>query len=252
MKPIAPLFIANWKMQLTVPESVSLARQLHEQTSATQGTIVLCPSFTAIASIRTELPETHLKLGAQDIFYEDRGAFTGAVSPLMVKEYASYVIVGHSERRAYFHEDDAVIGKKVAAALRHELIPVICVGETAEERSSGQSEAVVSRQLRAALAEVKTFEHLVIAYEPVWAISANAGAGAAQTNDVQQMKSVLQSIMNESFGALANNVVYIYGGSVDANNIQDYVNDSTMQGALIGSASQRLDSFLSLIGAVNK
>ncbi len=231
-------------MNTTVAEAVALVSDLKEELHRVRGVEkVLCPPFVSLTVVHNLVYGSSIKLGAQNMHHEERGAFTGEVSPLMVKELCEYVILGHSERRHLFHEDDALVGRKVRAALRLGLRPILCVGERLEERQAGQAQAVVLRQLRAALEEVVTAEGLVVAYEPVWAI----GTGVAATPaDAEAVMAVLQTFLRERFGAAAEEVPLLYGGSVTAANVSEFVRLPSIHGVLVGGASLRAQEFLEI------
>lgn len=233
-----PFLIGNWKMKLSVKESIALARGLAGANVLNfSGTVVVCPSFTALAGVKEALGSTNIFLGAQDVGLEERGAETGAVSVLQLVDLGcKYVIVGHSERRYFFGETDEQVQAKVAVLLKHDVVPIVCVGETAKERATGETEAVLRRQVKAAMQAVED-EDIIIAYEPVWAISPNPPAVASE---VLPMLDIIRSV------AGADNTV-IYGGSVSADNIREYVGENAYAGALVGSESLQADTFLAML-----
>ena len=239
-----PVVAGNWKMNTTVAEAVALVSDLKEELNRVQGVEkVLCPPFVSLTVVRNLVYGSSIRLGAQNMHHEERGAFTGEISPLMVKELCEYVILGHSERRNLFHEDDALVGRKVRAAFRLGLRPILCVGERLEERQAGQAQAVVLRQLRAALEEVSAAQGLVVAYEPVWAI----GTGVAATPaDAEAVMAVLQGFLHERFGDAAEEVPLLYGGSVTAANVSEFVRQPAIHGVLVGGASLRAAEFLEI------
>jgi triosephosphate isomerase len=239
-----PVVAGNWKMNTTVAEAVALASDMKEELHRIRGVEkLLCPPFVSLTAVRSIVYGSSIKLGAQNMHYEDRGAYTGEVSPLMVKELCDYVILGHSERRHLLHEDDELVGKKVKAAFRAGLRPILCVGERLEERQAGQAEAVVSRQLRAALEGVVVPGGLVIAYEPVWAI----GTGVAATpQDAAAMMEAIGSLLRQRFGPGAEGVPLLYGGSVTAANVAEFVRLPNVHGVLVGGASLRAQEFVEI------
>ncbi|HEX5690499.1 MAG TPA: triose-phosphate isomerase, partial [Roseiflexaceae bacterium] len=199
-----PLLAGNWKMYKTVSEATALAEALlHglESAPAHDREVLICPPFTALHALGQRLQGTAIGLGGQDVFYEEQGAFTGAISPLMLRDVGcTYAIVGHSERRQIFGDDDALINRKLHAALRHSLRPILCVGETKPQRDAGQAETIVVDQVRAGLADVDAagLQNVVIAYEPVWAI----GTGDTATpGDAQAMHATIRRTIADLYGA---------------------------------------------------
>ncbi len=243
-----PLIAGNWKMNKTASEGKALAQAIREGLRTDAVEVVLCPPFTAIPAVHAALHGSAIHVGAQNMHWEDAGAFTGEISPVMLKEWCHYVIIGHSERRQYFHEDDEMIRRKVAAAIRHGLIPILCVGETLAQREAGETGAVVAAQTRRAL-EGLTPEQvagLVIAYEPVWAIGTGRAATGADAEEVIQRW--VRGTLAELFGAeTAQQVRVLYGGSVTPENIVEFVCRPSIDGALVGGASLKAESFLGII-----
>lgn len=246
------LLAGNWKMHKTVSEAVELVEALLAGlgTAADRADreVLVCPPYTALHALSSLLQETPIALGAQDVFYEDQGAYTGAISAPMLRDLGcTYVIVGHSERRQIFGDDDRVINRKLQAALRHELKPILCVGETKPERDSGRAEEVVLGQLRAGLAGVDTaaLQQVVVAYEPVWAIGTGDTATPA---DAQAMHAAIRRTLAELYGADAAAGVRIqYGGSVKPDNVDELMACEDIDGALVGGASLKADSFLRIV-----
>jgi triosephosphate isomerase len=247
-----PLIAGNWKMYKTVGEGVELIEALLAGLSDTTATndreVLVCPPFTALYPLSPLLADTPIALGAQDLFHEAQGAYTGAVSPLMLRDVGCrYVIVGHSERRHYFGDDDAAVNRKLRAALAHELRPILCVGESKPQRDAGRAAEIVVGQLCAGLAEVGAEElaQLVIAYEPIWAIGTGDTATAA---DAQAMHATLRRTLGELYGAEPAEQVRIqYGGSVKPDNIDELMAQPDIDGALVGGASLKADSFLRIV-----
>lgn len=246
-----PFVAGNWKMNMTVEQARQLVAELvpvlNEIDSVER---VICPPFTAIVPIFSMLVGTGIGLGAQNMFWENSGAFTGEISPAMVREFCHYVILGHSERRAYFGETDESVAKKVAAAFRIGLVPIVCVGETLEENESGQTEAVVTRQLREGLARVTRDEadKLVIAYEPVWAIGTGRAASVEEARRV--IGDVIRPTLADMFGkSTAQWIRVLYGGSVNGNNAGDFFTQPDIDGALVGGASLKSGEFIKITQA---
>lgn len=232
-------------------EAVHFVRELAQCVSGVRGVeMVVCPPFTALAAVAEELRNLRagIGVGAQNMYWEDEGAYTGEVAPGMLKEIdCRYVILGHSERRQYFGETDAMVNKKVLAALAHDLVPIVCVGERLEERESGTTEAVVRRQVEGSLAGLgaRQAAGLVVAYEPVWAIGTGRTASAS---DAQQVNAFIRGLLRSLFGATAAQAIRIqYGGSVKPGNIAELMAQSDIDGALVGGASLEVDSFTDII-----
>lgn len=244
------LFIANWKMYLSDADAEALARVFLERVAASHVDVAVAPSFTALDRVSRVLRGSPVALGAQDVFWADGGAYTGEVSPLQLKALgARLVVLGHSERRAYLGETDAMVAKKAAAAQGAGLMPVICVGETKEERDAGRHEAVVRAQVEAAVKELAFSDRkrVVVAYEPRWAI----GTGVpCRIEDVRVMHGSIRSTVEALLGgeALAHLRV-LYGGSVDPKNIAEYLASRAVDGALVGGASTRPDDARALMDA---
>lgn len=243
-----PIIAGNWKMNNTVDEAVNLIRDIKKGEKNSDVEVVVCVPFTALWQVKKEIEGTSIKLGAQNMHWEDRGAFTGEISPLMLKEIGiDYVIIGHSERRQYFNETDETVNKKVKAALKYDIKPIICVGETLEEREKGMEKDVVKRQVEAALEDIdkKNIEDIVIAYEPIWAI----GTGKTASNkDANDMISFIRQTVSDKYGENISQSMRIqYGGSVKPNNIKELMTESDIDGALVGGASLKADDFLKLI-----
>jgi triosephosphate isomerase len=244
------LIAANWKMQKTIAEADAFAGRLKEAQLPAGCDLVIFPPFLALASVCAALHETPVAVGAQDLFWEQEGAFTGEVSGRMIADAgASYALVGHSERRHIFGEDDEVVAKKLRAALMNGLKPVLCVGETLEERERGSAESTVRRQLEGGLSGLSTEEmgRVVIAYEPVWAI----GTGRTATpDDAEQMHVFIRGYVEKNFGRdIAGDVIIQYGGSVKPGNAKSLMERENIDGALIGGASLDVDSFLAIAGS---
>ncbi len=237
-------------MNKTVAEARQLVYELLTSLSAVDGVErVLCPPFTALATLVDLLADTGIGLGAQDLHWEPAGAYTGAISPAMVAEHCRYVILGHSERRAYFGETDSTVNRKLQAALRQGLVPIVCVGETLEENEAGRTEEVVSGQLRAGLAGLDSSagRSLVIAYEPVWAIGTGKAATADGANRV--IRDVVRAGLKAVFGAAADEMRILYGGSVKPENAGEYFGQSDIDGALVGGASLKATDFIAIARA---
>jgi triosephosphate isomerase len=226
----------NWKMHNTLRESVLLAQAIKEGLAGLKnGEVVVAPPFTALAAVQEAIQGSPVALAAQNMYCEDKGAFTGEVSPLMLKDVGcTYVILGHSERRKYFSETNEGVNRKVKKALVSGLKPIVCVGETDEERVQGVTQSVVNRQMRGALSGVERIDDVVIAYEPVWAIGTGKVATSAQA---QEVHAFIRGLLEELYGAVARNIRILYGGSVTKDNIAELIAMEDIDGALVGGAS---------------
>ena len=240
----------NWKMHNTIAESIVLAKAIKDGAADFKdGAIVLAPPFTAIFSVGEIIKGSNISLAAQNMYNEDKGAFTGEISPLMLKDAGcSYVIIGHSERRKYFHEQDNHVNLKVKKALTTGLSPIMCVGETDEEREKGVTEDIVGRQIKKGLEGVEKIENAVIAYEPVWAIGTGKVATSAQAQEVHVF---IRGILKNIYGNKADDVRILYGGSVTKDNVGDLIAMADIDGALVGGASLKADGFLSIIKEIS-
>ena len=246
-----PMVAGNWKMNKGLYETRDLIREmLPELHDVEEVEVVICPPFVGLGVARRELDGSTIKLGAQNMHWANSGAFTGEISPLMLKELCEYVILGHSERRAMFSETDETVNKKVLAALAHGLKPIVCVGETLEENQGGMTAEVVSRQVRADLERLtqEQAEQIVIAYEPVWAIGTGLAATPEGANAVH--KDVIRPILREMFGEeIGDGMRILYGGSVNPGNAAELFGQSDIDGGLIGGASLKAESFIALVKA---
>ncbi len=236
----------NWKMHNTIAESIALAKAIKEGTTTIKnGEVVLAPPFTALLSVGETIKGSNVSLAAQNMFYEDKGAFTGEIAPGMLKDIGcAYVIIGHSERRKYFHEQDQDVNLKVKKALAVGLKPIMCVGETDEERVKGITRSVVDRQVKQGLSGVEKIDNVVIAYEPIWAIGTGKVATPAQAQDVH---AFIRCILKDLYGSMANDIRILYGRSVTKDNIGELIAMEDIDGALVGGASLKVDGFLGII-----
>jgi triosephosphate isomerase len=243
-----PLVIGNWKMHGTVAEARDLAQAVRDGLKRLRGVdVAVCPPFTALAAVAETLAGSPVALGAQNCHWEERGAFTGEISPPMLTELGCrFVLLGHSERRHVFRETDEEINRKVAAALRHGLTPVLCVGETAEERRQGLTFTVVEGQLRAgwtALA-AEDIGRCILAYEPVWAIGTGVNATPTQAVEVHVYLRALVSEVGSK--EAAQSIRILYGGSVKADNAAEFTQEPDIDGVLVGGASLQAPSFVTI------
>lgn len=244
-----PFIAGNWKMFNTLRESVNLVKSIKAGVhNVTDCQVVVCPPFTALAKVSKQISEGPMELGAQNMHPETEGAYTGEISPAMLKDVGCrYVILGHSERRQYFGETDVFINEKLKTALKYSIIPIVCVGETLEQREARQQFEVVKTQIDQSLKDLTKSECLkiVVAYEPVWAI----GTGKTATPEIaEQMQSYIRRLLKEKFGeATAKKVPILYGGSVKPDNIAQLIEKPNVDGALVGGASLKAESFIQIV-----
>jgi triosephosphate isomerase len=240
-----PLIAGNWKMNTTLAEAKALAEELLPQLDPLKGVEKLvCPPFVSLPSVAHVLRGSTIRVGAQNMHHEAKGAFTGEVAPGMLKGFADYVILGHSERRQYFHEDDSLINKKVLAALANGLKPILCVGERLEEREGGKTEERISRQVTGGLTNVPANEALVVAYEPIWAIGTGRAATGATANETT---GLIRRLLAAQYGnPFAQKVRILYGGSVTPQNIAEFMGQPEIDGGLVGGASLKAGDFAAL------
>ncbi len=237
------MIAGNWKMFKTVAESRDFIEDLARQFSASPGLIVaVFPPFTALAAVRGL--DAKIRIGAQNMFYEEKGAFTGEISPLMLKDLAEYVLVGHSERREIFHENDVDVNKKLLAALKFGLRPVLCVGETLPEREAGRTLEKVKNQLDKGLEGVRAgdWEQITVAYEPIWAIGTGRNATPGQAQEVHH--HIAARLRKKAPGCT---VKILYGGSVNPENSLELLSQEDISGVLVGGASLKVESFSAII-----
>ena len=241
-----PMIAGNWKMNTTLAEASALVKELIEGLERMTGVeTVLCPPFLSLPLVKELLLGLSIKVGAQNMHFEERGAYTGEISPLMLCGICEYVILGHSERRQYFGETDEVVNDKIRAALAVELTPILCVGERLEQKEAGNTEEVVTRQVRGALNGIESLIGMVIAYEPIWAI----GTGRAETGEgANAIIAIIRNTVARLYGeGTAQEIRILYGGSVTAANIAEYVKQSDIDGALVGGASLKAKEFLTIV-----
>ena len=249
-----PLVAGNWKMNKTVEEARTLVFEMSLALKEIKGVEkVLCPPFPALLAVAALLQGTDIGLGAQNMHWEEKGAFTGEISPLMVAEFCEYIIIGHSERRTYFGETDETVNRRVRAASAHNLTPITCVGETLAENESGRTGEVVRRQILAGLngLDSDSASRIVIAYEPVWAIGSGRASSGENANAV--VRDVIRPALAELFGAQAAQAIRVlYGGSVTAANAAEFFGLPEIDGALVGGASLKADDFVQITRAALK
>ncbi|HQA60969.1 MAG: triose-phosphate isomerase [Tepidanaerobacteraceae bacterium] len=242
-----PLMAGNWKMNNDKRETLDFLSSFLPKVKELTVEIVICPPFTSLYAAAEKLVGTNVKLGAQNMHWEEKGAFTGEVSPLMLKELpCDYVIIGHSERRQYFAETDETVNNKIKSALKHELAPIVCVGETLEQREEGITIDFVMGQVEKALKGIEAEEakKIVFAYEPIWAIGTGKTASAA---DAQEVIGAIRNKISELYNKeVAEAVRILYGGSVKPENIKELMAEADIDGALVGGASLKAESFYAI------
>lgn len=245
-----PLAVANWKMNHSVGETRAFFDSWSEQKKTTKTEVVLCPPFTSLSVFSEKKRAGSFFLGAQNCHWEDKGAYTGEISPLFLADLGCiYVILGHSERRHIFGETDEVINRKVKAVVNHQLIPIFCVGETLSQREADQTLAVIEKQLFAGLKEVdpETVDELVVAYEPVWAIGTGKNATPDQAQEVHvQIRQWITKNWGEEWGQKTR---ILYGGSVTPKNSGVLMDQPDIDGVLVGGASLKVDTFLEIVNS---
>jgi triosephosphate isomerase len=244
-----PIIAGNWKMYNTVSEALALVNELKPLVAGAKNReIVIAPAFTALDAVGKAVSGSNVKLSGQDIYWEEKGAFTGQISPAMLKDVGcEYAIIGHSERRQFFGETDATVNKKIFAAVKFGLTPIICIGETLQEREKGQTFTVLGRQVREGLVNVTKDQiaKMVLAYEPVWAIGTGVTATKEQAEDAHVF---IRKTISSMFGtAAADEVRILYGGSVKPENIAELMDQLNIDGALVGGASLKADSFAKIV-----
>lgn len=243
-----PIIAGNWKMNKTVAEGLDLINGIKAQDLDSQVEALVCVPFTLLTEAKKALKGTDIKLGAQNMYFEESGAYTGEISPAMLEEIGvDYVILGHSERRQIFGETNEIVNKKIQAALRHGIKPILCVGESLEEREAGREVEVVTGQLEESLKGIgaEDMEKLVIAYEPIWAI----GTGkTASSDDANKMLGDIREKLSSLYGQDVKDRVRLqYGGSVKPATIKELMDKPEVDGALVGGASLKVDDFTKLI-----
>lgn len=249
------IIAGNWKMYKNNSEAVNLVRQLKNklEKKPANTTVIVCPPFTALSNVSEELKGSKIKVGAQNVFALEEGAFTGEISPKMIKSAgAKYVIIGHSERRHYFKEDERLINKKVRLALKNQLTVILCIGETLEERKQKLTRDIVANQLEWNLKQIKASElkNIVIAYEPVWAIGTGKTAMPKQAQEVHAfLRVVIDALYNDGVG---NKLTILYGGSVKPDNAEGLLSQPDIDGALVGGACLVANDFMKIIRASDK
>jgi triosephosphate isomerase len=249
MRNRTPIIAGNWKMNLALDQAIELVKGIHYGLPFPgEVEVVVAPTFLYLRQVVEQLKDSYIAVAAQNLYFEDQGAFTGECSGKFIKEVgADYVIIGHSERRHYFFETDEIINKKIKAAFRNRLFPIVCIGETLDEREAGEVEVVIERQVMEGLSGLALPEisALIIAYEPVWAIGTGKTASPRQVEEVHQL---IRSLLSSRFGEQAAGYTRIlYGGSVKPVNSRELLSLSNVDGALVGGASLNVSDFIEII-----
>jgi triosephosphate isomerase len=241
-----PLIAANWKMNTTASEAVELVQRILGALDWIDNVEkVICPPYISLTTVVKIIKGSSLKLGAQNMHFEKKGAYTGEISPYMLAGICQFVIIGHSERRHYFYETDEMINKKVKTALEFGIIPILCIGEKLEDNEEGRTEDTVSHQLESSLVGIDNLNEIVIAYEPIWAIGTGKSASGEQANEtIGLIRQKIASLYNKETSA---KVRILYGGSVTAENITEFIRQPDIDGALIGGASLKAEQFIGIL-----
>lgn len=246
-----PVIAGNWKMNKTIVESVSLVKELKDFVRGIKGVdIVVCPPFTSLWVVKEIINDTNIHLGAQNMYWETKGAFTGETSSLMLKDVGcEYVILGHSERRQFFKEASGEVANKTKAALSVNLTPIVCVGENLEEKESGKTESIIEQEIKALFPKIDSTlaARIIVAYEPIWAI----GTGkSSSTQDANLLIKFIRELFSSEYGSkIAERIRILYGGSVNPKNISEFMNESDIDGALVGGVSLHALSFSQIVKA---
>lgn len=244
-----PFIAGNWKLHKTVAEAIELSAGLKKTLADVEGMeLAVCPPFTALSAVSEILAGSNIGVGAQDMYWEEAGAYTGEVSPLMVRELARYVIIGHSERRQYFAETDETVNKKLKAALAHDLTPIVCIGESLEQNEAGETVSFVGGQVRGAFARipVEDARKVVLAYEPIWAIG--TGRTAMPEDADRIIKEAIRDVLRDIYDNVTAEAIRVqYGGSVKPHNMADFIVMDEIDGALVGGASLKVEDFTGIV-----
>ncbi len=242
------IIAGNWKMNNTIKEAINLVKELKPLVKDANCDVIVCPTFLSLPAVIEECKESNIMVGAQNMHFEESGAFTGEVSPLMLKELGvKFVIIGHSERRQYFNENDEIINKKLKTAFANEITPILCVGESLHQRELGIAEEVLGAQIKQALIDIKKeqVENMVIAYEPIWAIGTGKTATA---DDANNTIGFIRGVIDKLYGGeVATKVRIQYGGSVKPSTIKEQMSKEHIDGGLIGGASLKASDFAAIV-----
>jgi len=240
-----PIIAGNWKMNTSISEAVALVRNMFELERISGVKKIISPPFISLVPVRDLIEDSSIELGAQNMYFEKKGTFTGEISPAMLKGVCQYVILGHSERRHYFAETDELVNKKIKAAMEFDLIPILCIGETLEEKEEEKTREIVSKQVKKGLEGISPSSTLVIAYEPVWAIGTGKSASVTEaSNTIAFVREIIEKMWNRK---VARKIPILYGGSTNRQNISEFVSQDEIDGALVGGASLKADEFMDMV-----
>ncbi len=241
-----PVIAGNWKMNTSITEACDLARQIASTSNNIKDVEkIICPPYISLSSVSEIIRGTSIKLGAQNVYFEEKGAFTGEISTGMLQGICEYVIIGHSERRQLFHESDDIINKKIHRVLHSDLTPIFCVGERLEENESGRTHEIIKNQVESGLFNIAPTENIMIAYEPVWAIGTGKAATGKEANETA---TYIRELIHHLWGGeFSQNLQILYGGSVNSKNISEFIGQDDIDGALVGGASLMAQEFVSII-----
>jgi triosephosphate isomerase len=245
------LIVANWKMNKTNIESLSLINDIkYSIEKFTNVNIVLCPPFTSLVTAHNALEDSKISLGSQNIHFESEGAFTGEISADMISPFCKYVILGHSERRILFNETNSIVNMKIRKAIEYKLTPIICIGENINQRNNGDFVYVIESMLESSLVDIDNYENIVIAYEPLWAIGTDL---AATPQEAEEACYIIRKTLSRIFdnGENLSNIPILYGGSVNTGNIRKFLEQDNINGALVGGASLNSNQFISIVQIAN-
>ncbi len=244
-----PFIAGNWKMNKTAAEGIELARGLRKSLAGVESIeLAICPTAAVLSAVSMVLEGSNIGVGAQNMHWEASGAYTGEISPAMVKEFAGYIIIGHSERRQYFGETDETVNKKMKAALAIGITPIVCIGESLEQNKAGETVSFVGSQIRGAFAGISAAQArtVVLAYEPIWAIGTGLTSTPAAANDI--IKTAIRDVLAELYGESTTQTIRVqYGGSVKPNNMAAFIVMPDIDGALVGGASLKVDAFTGIV-----
>lgn len=241
-----PMIAGNWKMNTTVSEAVELVNEMCQELDQIDNVDkLICPPFVSLTVVRELIKGSSIKLGAQNLHFEEKGAYTGEISSLMLADLCEFVIIGHSERRQYFNETGETTNKKVRAALKVKLLPILCVGETLEEKEAGETEKIITGELSSALTGLDDIDGLLIAYEPIWAIGTGRAATGEQANETIGL--IRRNVAKLCSEKIAQDMRILYGGSVTGANTAEFMKQPEIDGALVGGASLKAKQFLSIV-----
>lgn len=242
-----PIIAGNWKMNKNIEEALKLVREIKEKDLNKDVEKVICVPYTDLKAVKEEIKDTDIKLGAQNMHFEESGAYTGEISASMLKEIGvDYVILGHSERREYFNESDESVNKKIKTAIKHKIKPIVCVGETLEQRETNMEKKIVKSQIEGAFKDIESenIKDIIIAYEPIWAI----GTGkTASSEDAGEMIKFIRETIKSMYGDLSEKIRIQYGGSVKPTNVSELMEKEDIDGALVGGASLKAEDFAGLV-----